>query len=301
MTEMVRCSPSVSVCLPVFNGEKFVQEAIHSILTQTFEELELVITDNASTDATPDICKEFAAKDSRVRYFRGDVNRGLAWNFNRAFELATGQYLVWIGHDDLMAPDYVGRCVEGIEQDAHAVLCFTNANYIDGEGALIQQVDFKNPGDLESPSERFHHILYDNRCDPICGLMKIEFLKQTRLHRGYADSDRVLLTEMGFRGRFHHIPDYLLSRRWHSSQTTALRDLWERSLVFDPSQAGKAICPWLREFFDLGVAIHQAPLRPEERYRAYKQLYWWSSVHKSFLYQDFRRGLRFTTKRMMAG
>ena len=126
--------------------------------------------------------------DSRIRYFRADTNRGLAWNWNRAFELATGRYLVWFSHDDLMAPDYIRQCVEVLQQDADTLLCFTNSYYIDGEGKVIQRVDLLNPGAAETPSERFQHILYDVRCDPVCGLMKTEFLKQTRLHAGYADS-----------------------------------------------------------------------------------------------------------------
>jgi len=296
---MTARTPCVSVCLPVYNGQTYISDAISSICEQTFEDLEVIVSDNASTDGTQALCHEAATHDSRIRYFRADTNRGLAWNWNRAFALATGRYLVWIGHDDLMAPDYIRRCVEGIQQDADTLLCFTNANYIDGQGNVIQQVDLTNSGAAETPSQRFHHILYDTMCDPICGLMKTEFLKQTRLHAGYADSDRVLLAEMGFRGRFHKIPDYLFSRRMHPLQTTGYRDRWERTLILDPSKAGKAVCPWWREFFGFGVAIRQAPLCRIERFRAYKYLYWWSLVHRPFLYQDLRCGLKCTTERIL--
>src|SRR4051794_17704887 len=90
--------PEVSICLPVYNGENYVGEAIRSILGQSFENLELIISDNASTDETARICQAFAAQDSRVRYVRSPVNRGLAWNHNRAFALARGRYAMWIGH-----------------------------------------------------------------------------------------------------------------------------------------------------------------------------------------------------------
>jgi glycosyltransferase involved in cell wall biosynthesis len=297
---MTTRTPCVSICLPVYNGEAYLGDAIRSIYEQTFEDFEVVISDNASTDGTQVLCREAVRHDSRIRYFRGDTNRGLAWNWNRAFELATGRYLLWFSHDDLMAPDYIRRCVEEIQQDADTLLCFTNSYYIDGEGKVMQRMDFMNPGAAETPSERFHHILYDDRCDPVCGLMKTEFLNQTRLHAGYADSDRVLLAEMGFRGRFHKIADYLFSRRMHALQTTTLyRDRWARSLIFDPSKTGKAVCPWWREFFDFVVAIRRAPLCRKERFRAYKYLYWWSLIHRPFLYQDLRRGLKCTTQRMI--
>jgi glycosyltransferase involved in cell wall biosynthesis len=295
---MTARTPCVSVCLPVYNGETYISDAISSICQQTFEDLEVIISDNASTDGTQALCREAATHDSRIRYFRSDTNRGLAWNHNRAFELATGRYLVWLCHDDLMEPNYIRRCVEGIQQDADTLICFTNANYIDGEGNVMQRVDLANPGAAETPSERFHHILYDNGC-AIYGLMKMEFLKQTRLHAGYADSDRVLLAEMGLRGRFRMIPDYLYSRRMHPLQTTAIRDRWERTLIFDPSKVGKATCPWWREFFGFMVAIRRAPLCRKERFRAYKYLYWWSLTHRPFLYQDLRRGLKCMTERMM--
>jgi glycosyltransferase involved in cell wall biosynthesis len=296
---MTTRTPCVSVCLPVYNGERHIREAIRSILKQTFEDFELIISDNASTDGTQEICREVTARDDRLRYFRADANRGLAWNFNRAFELATGRYLVWMCHDDSMATEYISRCVEALERDAGAVVCFTNANYIDDKGHLINRADLKNPAASERPSERFHNILYDNG-GYICGLMKTEVLKQTRLHGAYADSDRVLLAELGLRGRFRLIPDYLFSRRMYALQTTTkYRDRWDRTLIFDPSKAGKASCPWVREFVEFVAAIRRTPLCCTERLRCYKYLYWWSTVHRRFLSQDLRHGLRCTTRRIM--
>jgi len=294
---MTARTPCVSVCLPVYNGAVYIADAISSICEQTYEDLEVIVSDNASTDGTQALCREAMMHDPRIRYFRSDTNRGLAWNFNRAFDLATGRYLVWVSHDDLMEPDYIRRCVEAMQQDANTLLCFANANYIDGEGNLIQRMDLTNPGAAETPSARFQHILFNDRCDPICGLMKTEFLQQTRLHAGYADSDRVLLAEMGFRGQFHKLPEYLFSRRIHPLRTTAHSDHWERTVIFDPSKAGKAICPWWLEFFGFVTAIRRAPLCRPERLRAYKCLYWWSLVHRSFLYQDLRRGLKCTLER----
>src|SRR5262245_26889183 len=125
-SEMIARNPCVSVCLPVYNGQDYVSEAIRSVLEQTFEDFELIISDNASTDGTEEICRDAAARDPRARYYRADVNRGLAWNHNRAFELARGRHLVWIGHDDLMAPEYVSRCLQAMEEDSEIVLCFAN-------------------------------------------------------------------------------------------------------------------------------------------------------------------------------
>ena len=100
--------PRVSVGIPVFNGERFLAETIESILAQTFKDFEIVISDNASTDRTEEICRSYAARDPRIRYNRNDTNRGAAWNHNRVFELARGEYFKWQSHDDFCAPRVSG-------------------------------------------------------------------------------------------------------------------------------------------------------------------------------------------------
>jgi glycosyltransferase involved in cell wall biosynthesis len=292
-------APNVSICLPVYNGEPHVSEAIRSVLAQTFEDFELIISDNASMDGTQKICLEAAAMDTRVKYFRSEVNRGLAWNFNRAFELASGCYLKWLCHDDVMAPDYISRCVKVLREDSGTVLCFTNTDYIDGNGVLIQRVNLPNPGASEIPTERFNGILW-GLCDPVCGLMKMEVLKQTRLHGAYADSDRVLLGEMAMRGRFHLISDYLFFARRHSLRTTfRYNNHWDRTIIFNPSRAGKLNCPWFREVRDFVAAIRRAPISWRERQKCYKYLYWWCSAHRRFLQEDISRALKWITNRIM--
>src|SRR6266536_1939108 len=86
----------VSIGLPVFNGERFVAEAIDSILAQTFEDFELIISDNASTDGTEEICRCYAEKDERIRFVRNRENYGAAFNFNQTFHLSSGGYFKWV-------------------------------------------------------------------------------------------------------------------------------------------------------------------------------------------------------------
>lgn len=292
--------PRVSICLPIYNGERHVRETIGSVLGQTFDDFELVISDNASTDSTPRICEGIALADSRVKYTRAARNRGLAWNFNQAFALARGHYVLWIGHDDLLAPDYVRTCVDALDRDPQAALCFANVNYIDLHGNLIQRVELSNPGASDSRAERFASILDDPRCDPVCGLIRRDFLLRTGLHRGYADSDRVLLAELGFQGRFLHLPDFLFSRRVHQQQaTTQFPDRWDRTLVFDPAKAGTAINPWWSEALDLLGTIRRARLPRDERLRCYKFLYWWCNVHRHFFAQDLHRSAQLLFRRAL--
>lgn len=289
--------PSVSICLPVYNGEDYVREAITSILEQTFEDFELIISDNASTDRTREFCRDASGRDRRVRYFRADVNRGLVWNFNRLFELAEGPYLVWLAHDDVMGKEYISRCVEALKQNSGAVLAFANANYIDDKGSVIKRLDFENSGSSGRPSERLSNILHDAMCDPICGLMRAEVLKQTRLHGGFADSDRVLLVEMGLRGRFSLVPEHVFSRRMHAEQSHRKnKDLRERTVSMDPTKAGKVFYPVLLEDMALFSAIRRAKLPLGERLRCHKALLRWIWERREYLLEDLHEGALSTIK-----
>ncbi len=297
--------PSVSICLPVYNGENYVRQAITSILEQTYEDFELIISDNASTDGTGEICLDAAARDPRVRYYRAEVNRGLAWNHNRAFDLARGRYVAWIGHDDLMDIQYICRCIEALEKDAGAVLAYADYNYIDDKGSVIKRVDLENPGSSERPSERFRGVLYEAGCHPIYGVMRTEILKQTCLHGGFAESDRTLLVEMGLRGVFKLVPECLFfSRRAHAQRTTTrFRDLRERTLIFDPAKAGKLFFPVLLEAMALFSAIHRAKLPLKERLRCYRVLlrWLWAERRDRLWWDDLRGPVVSTIQRYLSG
>ena len=106
--------PRVTIGLPVYNGENYLAAAIESLLSQTFTDFELVICDNGSTDRTEQVCRAYAARDARIRYYREVENRGLAWNFSRTFELARGEYFKWHAHDDLCGPTLLRGALEAL-------------------------------------------------------------------------------------------------------------------------------------------------------------------------------------------
>jgi glycosyltransferase involved in cell wall biosynthesis len=295
-------NPCVSICLPVYNGEQFIREAIDSILSQTFKDLELVISDNASTDGTNRICRDAVASDRRVRYFRSDVNRGSAWNHNRAFELANGRYVAWIGHDDLIANDYIERCAQALDKDSGAVLCYAGYNYIDERGSVVKRSPLDNPGSVANASTRFCRIIYEIGCHPGYGVMRTEALKQTALHRGIADCDRVLVAEMGFRGRFILIPAYLFHRRDHSGRVSAKhRTLRDRTLIMDPAKEGRLFFPVLLETAAFCSAIYRAKLPYGDQFRCFMTLLGWMRFmrrHDLFV-EDLRERIVTTMKRFV--
>ena len=122
-------NPLVSIGMPVFNGEKSLAQALDALLEQDYSNLEVIISDNGSTDRTPMICQEFLKKDSRIKYYRSSENLGSNWNFNRVFDLSSGKYFMWAAHDDLRELSFVRACVEMLEQSAEAVLCHSHTSF----------------------------------------------------------------------------------------------------------------------------------------------------------------------------
>jgi len=124
-------TPLVSVGLYVYNGERFLEEALDSILNQTFTDFELIISDNASTDRTGEIAEGYAKRDDRIRYYRSEKNMGGGWNMRRVYELATGKYFKWAAADDLLEPDFLRRCVEILESDPGCVVAQASTKQVD--------------------------------------------------------------------------------------------------------------------------------------------------------------------------
>lgn len=113
--------PKVSIGLPVYNGEQFIQRRIDSILAQTFTDFELIISDNASTDHTSVICEDYAKKDKRIRYIRQEQNMGPYWNFYFVLEQARYEYFVWAAADDFWYPDFLKKNINILESKKNVV------------------------------------------------------------------------------------------------------------------------------------------------------------------------------------
>jgi Glycosyl transferase family 2 len=280
---MATNGPRVSIGLPVYNGDNYLAETLDSILAQTFPDFELIISDNASTDRTEAICRQYAAQDHRIRYVRNPSNLGAAKNYNHAFELARGEYFKWNGHDDPLAPLFLERCVEVLDRDPAIVLCFARNRAIDerGEdydvGALTARTFAPKP-QLESPEAhvRFYHaVVADHPQGAIFGLIRRGILAETPLIGSYRMSDLTLLGELALRGRFHQVSEALQGRRFHSQQgrnlykSAHLREMW-----FDPNRSQRRHHPYLRLFREHMNAVRRAA--PDARTRSI--CYWYMSL-----------------------
>src|SRR5712691_1090037 len=152
-------TPLLSIGLFVYNGERFLEEVLHSILSQTFTDFELIISDNASTDRTGELAQAYAKRDDRIRYYRNEKNMGAGWNVRRVYELATGKYFKWAAADDLLEPDLLRRCVEILESDPDCVVAYARTKEVDENGTFIKNYITPMKTDSSDPVERFRGIL----------------------------------------------------------------------------------------------------------------------------------------------
>ena len=242
-------APLVSIGLPVFNGESYLEDAIRTIVSQTFEDWELIIADNASTDGTREICAHWSEADDRIRWARTEAHTGAARNFNRAFGLARGTYFKWAAHDDLVEPTYLERCVETLQSDREIVLAHSEMNEINERGEITRELLYGiKDGDHKDPARRFRGaIALDHGCFDVFGVIRRGALAETKLIAPYLGSDRVLLAELALKGRFKRVPEKLFHSREHPERSIRMRSDREREQWFGAGKPAARMRPnWKR-------------------------------------------------------
>jgi glycosyltransferase involved in cell wall biosynthesis len=279
----------VSIGLPVYNGDNFVEQAIESVLAQTFTDFELIISDNASTDKTEDICRTCAARDRRIRYTRNAENIGLVRNYNSVFALASGEYFKWADHDDLCEPDFLMRCVQALDEDPSVVLAYARALTIDATGRRIKEWAARPELTSSNVALRFRRALKPDEPFPQQGLIRADVLRRTGLLGNHVQSDILLLAEISLQGRFVEIPQPLFMVREHPQRSTRTHN-WENPQTMiawmDPGRKNSF------SFLEWGLlarvvaAVHRAPLKWSDRWRCYREVYTWIGTKKRALVRD---------------
>jgi glycosyltransferase involved in cell wall biosynthesis len=251
-------TPRVSLSLPVRNGEEYLSQAIQSILDQTYADFELIITDNASTDATEDICREYASRDPRIRYVRSPRDQGAAANFNLGFSLSSGEYFKWCAHDDLISPTYIAECVEALDANRAVVLAYGDLTGIDENGDSTGYVEPHMPDlDRPSPTGRFRRLLTRHvLVAAIFGVYRRSALERTSLHKPYYSSDCALLAEIVLLGPVVRISNAILLNRDHPNRSIRL-DSANRLIWQDPQASGRIPCELSKRIWHLMEIVHR--------------------------------------------
>ena len=220
---MIERKPYVTIGMPVYNGEKYIRQALDSLLAQEYEYFELLISDNASTDATQHICEEYAKRDQRIEYVRQKENIGAHNNFRFVFENARCEFFLWAAHDDLREPDALSTliaCFSGKHDVVFAGSFYDTINFITNDICLHGVV----------PQLSSENNIFQNLCQLvqfpipgfIYGLFRTSAIKQTQFIKNeYFDfADLYLLYEVALIGKLRIVPRVL----YHTGITEVVRE-----------------------------------------------------------------------------
>lgn len=283
--------PLLSIGMPLYNAENYLEEALDSILKQSFKDYELIISDNGSTDATQKICMRYARKDKRIRYIRHEKNMGAAWNFNYTVSLASGKYFKWAAHDDTYAKDFLKKCIHILENDSSIILVYSKAKIIDGEGNVTEL--YSDKLNLLSHKVSLRYRLYHQAftghfwCNSVFGVMRLNTLKKTSMIGNYISSDVILLGELSLRGKIVEIPEYLFYQRIHPENSTqANKNIVDRMSWFDPSKADKLVLIKWRHLWEYAKDIFRIKMGFIDRMLCCWELNKWCWRNKKRLFRE---------------
>ncbi len=272
---MASCeSPRVTIGLPVYNGVKFLAGALDSWIDQDFGEFELIVSDNASTDETPEILAGYQEKDSRIRILRRETTVPAADNFNGLVEEAGAPYFTWSAHDDFREPSFLRKLVAVLDEDPDTILAYSQVNHLyddspDGKSSVKSRTYYRKDPPGHEPTGLGRAIGMIRRSHSyglVFGLFRLDALKKTHLlltPMGLV-SDVGLMLEVATHGRCTCVPEILMHIRRHGGCLSVKKD--------DPlysSGRGRRIDD------DALRLIHSFPLKPAARELLLKELVIW--------------------------
>ncbi len=213
--------PLVSIGTPVYNGEDFIRQAIESVISQDYPNIEMVISDNASTDSTQSICEGYAMKYPQIKYYRQPTNLGMNANFNASLELAQGDFFCWLSHDDFLAPNYISKCINVLDLHPQAIACCSEINFVNYDGSIREgwTKAYKNFDALNKDVVgRVHELISKVGWFALYSIFRIDILKSiSRCQDRYPD-DVLLMLEWLLAGEIANIPEYLYNYRIPETQ-----------------------------------------------------------------------------------
>lgn len=269
--------------MPVYNGEQFVEAAVRSVLDQTYPHFELIISDNASTDRTPEICRDLASDDDRITYSQNSQNIGAAGNYNKLFAMASGEFFRWANADDLSGPELHAKCLAVLRSRPEAVLAYGKNRFIDAEGAETEGREDNLDLQQDKASDRFikfYQVV--GFTNVIYGLMRSSAVAQTALmgDGSFPSADINFMAELTLQGKFIEVPDYLFYRRWHtgaSSWETVANDEEVQKEFWNAGSLDFTLPTWKQRLADFR-SVRSTGLRLAEKRELYffllRSMYW---------------------------
>lgn len=287
----------VIIGLPVYNGEKYLRAAIESHLSQSYGDFDLVISDNGSTDATPEICADFARKDTRIKYLRSAQNRGILWNHRRVFDAVESpdQYFRWAGGDDILEPGLLQAMVTVLDTRPEVEAVVPETKNIDDQGQIIRSAD--RTLDLQSPDvfERAHAVLVRGYQHVIAyGLLRASTLRLLRTGPNYPGWDAVFVWELALRGQMVQTAGPALLRRFHAGSISRVKTVKEMRKWVEPTSNTGMNFPHWTWAYERWRALMACPLSTRDRFRIGKFLARATLWERGWLVRDITQAARRT-------
>ena len=284
--------PRVSIGVPVYNSERWLDETLHSLRSQTLSDFELIISDNASTDGTRAICERHAAEDRRIRYHRHAHNIGANRNYSALPPLARAEYFKWAASNDLCAPQFLERCVAALDAQPDAALAYPRTvlfadrpqggTLYDGDLSVMQ----------ESAAARFAYVMCNMRLNNAAsGVIRTRLLR--RVHFGtFGSADIVMMGEIALLGKLVRLAEPLFFRRMSEESATLLQDRARQERHIEPGATSPLRWQsWKYQWSVMSGAMRLAPLGSEKASAvafALKSMVW----ARSSLVSDVKAAMR---------
>jgi glycosyltransferase involved in cell wall biosynthesis len=219
----------VTIGIPVYNGMPRIERAIKSALAQSHRPLQIVISDNASSDRTDAVCREYARQYEEITFLSNPENLGATRNFNRVYAAGEGPYFKWMGHDDVLDPSAVAKAVAILEDNPALAIAHWLERIVDDQEKILREYQPAQGFEITggSGAQRFRQMLHWRRYgfagDPIYGVIRRSALEQTRLLSSMHNPNFLLLEELAIAGGITTIPEVLSTRVYNDVRVTTRR------------------------------------------------------------------------------
>lgn len=287
--------PKVVIGLPVYNGQKYLGAAIESHLSQSYGDFILTISDNGSTDATQEICEDFARRDSRIRYQRSSENRGILWNHRQVMSAIESpeQYFRWAGADDIMGADLLQSMVGVLDSCSDVVAVMPDTKNIDEAGNIIGSMERSLDLQAADAYQRARDVLLANYQHVVAyGLLRVSTLRAMRTKPDYIGWDPIFLWELALRGKIVQPAGPTLLRRFHAGSISRVKKATEMRKWVEPNaRAGMEFPHWTWNYEHWRALLH-TPLRSREKLRITLFLARTTTWQRAALFRDVVQAAR---------
>jgi glycosyltransferase involved in cell wall biosynthesis len=216
--------PRITIGMPVYNGEKFIRATVDSLLAQSFTDFELIVSDNASTDSTEQICREYAVKDPRFIYVRNARNLGPAANYNVSMDMARSDLFKWCAADDVYGPQCLERCIQTIDANPDAVAVYARTKIIDEEGKYVRDYDCELKLSAPHAFQRLAALIFvrhrNHGAHEIWSVMRLAKLREAGHKQALVRADSVLLVRIALLGKMLRLEEFHFFNRDHANRSS---------------------------------------------------------------------------------